>query len=67
MSVARPPCRWLGIAELIGRPEIIKEILCRTATDLGREQAFQGFGVVGARGLSESSESSPRWTSRSSS
>lgn len=34
--------------ELIGRPEMIKEILCRTATDLGRERAFQGHGLVDA-------------------
>jgi subtilisin family serine protease len=32
--------------ELIGRPERIKQILCATATDLGRERAFQGHGLV---------------------
>ena len=32
--------------ELIGKPERIKEILCTTATDLGRERAFQGVGLV---------------------
>jgi hypothetical protein len=32
--------------ELIGRPERIKRILCETATDLGRERAFQGHGLV---------------------
>ncbi|WP_433073008.1 S8 family serine peptidase [Dactylosporangium sp. CA-052675] len=32
--------------ELIGRPERIKEVLCATATDLRRERAFQGNGVV---------------------
>lgn len=32
--------------ELIGRPERIKEILCGTATDLGRERSFQGHGLV---------------------
>lgn len=32
--------------ELIGRPERIKEILCATATDLGRERTFQGHGIV---------------------
>ncbi len=32
--------------ELIGAPEKIKETLCRTATDLGRERHFQGHGMV---------------------
>lgn len=32
--------------ELLGRPERIKQILCSTATDLGREQSFQGHGLV---------------------
>ncbi len=32
--------------ELIGNPMRIKEILCRTATDLGRESHFQGAGMV---------------------
>lgn len=32
--------------ELIGRPERVKEILCSTATDLGRERSFQGHGLV---------------------
>jgi subtilisin family serine protease len=32
--------------ELIGRPRRIKEILCKTATDLGREGDFQGAGMV---------------------
>lgn len=32
--------------ELIGQPGRIKEILCRTATDLGRERRFQGAGMV---------------------
>lgn len=32
--------------ELIGRPERIKQILCSTATDLGRERDFQGHGLV---------------------
>ena len=32
--------------ELIGRPRKIKEILCKTATDLGREKYFQGCGMV---------------------
>ncbi|WP_336246692.1 S8 family serine peptidase [Streptomyces cupreus] len=32
--------------ELIGRPERIKQILCGTATDLGRERHFQGSGLV---------------------
>jgi serine protease AprX len=34
--------------ELIGRPTRIKEILCKTATDLGRERYFQGAGMVDA-------------------
>ena len=33
-------------AELIGRPQRIKEILCDTATDLGRERYFQGAGML---------------------
>ncbi|MCW5738093.1 MAG: S8 family serine peptidase [Enhydrobacter sp.] len=32
--------------ELIRNPRRIKEILCRTATDLGRESHFQGAGMV---------------------
>jgi hypothetical protein len=32
--------------ELLGRPERVKEILCGTATDLGRERGFQGNGLV---------------------
>lgn len=32
--------------ELIGRPGRIKEILCRSATDLGRERSFQGAGML---------------------
>lgn len=32
--------------ELIGRPTQIKEILMKTATDLNREQSFQGAGIV---------------------
>jgi subtilisin family serine protease len=32
--------------ELIGDPRRIKDILCRTATDLGREAHFQGAGMV---------------------
>lgn len=33
-------------AELIGKPRMIKDILCRSATDLGREKSFQGAGIV---------------------
>jgi hypothetical protein len=32
--------------ELIGRPARIKEILCHSATDLGREKSFQGAGML---------------------
>jgi hypothetical protein len=32
--------------ELVGRPVRIKEILCKTATDLGREKYFQGAGML---------------------
>lgn len=32
--------------ELIGRPARVKEILCATATDLGRERYFQGRGML---------------------
>ena len=35
-----------ALSRVIGRPERIKEILCGTATDLGRERAFQGNGLV---------------------
>jgi serine protease AprX len=32
--------------ELVGKPARIKQILCETATDLGRERYFQGSGMV---------------------
>jgi subtilisin family serine protease len=32
--------------ELIGKPGRVKEILCRSATDLGRERSFQGAGML---------------------
>ena len=32
--------------ELIGQPARVKEVLCRTATDLGRERSFQGAGML---------------------
>jgi serine protease AprX len=34
--------------ELIGKPDRVKEILCKTASDLGRERYFQGWGMVDA-------------------
>jgi subtilisin family serine protease len=33
-------------AEMIGQPDRVKEILCSTATDLGREHYFQGAGML---------------------
>lgn len=32
--------------ELIGQPRRIKQILCTSATDLGRERSFQGHGML---------------------
>jgi subtilisin family serine protease len=32
--------------EHAGQPNRIKEILCRSATDLGRERYFQGAGML---------------------
>ena len=32
--------------ELIGNPVRVKEVLCNTATDLGRERYFQGHGML---------------------
>lgn len=32
--------------ELVGRPKRVKQILCNTATDLGREKYFQGSGML---------------------
>jgi hypothetical protein len=33
-------------SELIGQPRRIKDILCDSATDLGRERSFQGHGML---------------------
>ena len=33
-------------SELVGQPRRIKEILCQTATNLGRENSFQGHGML---------------------
>jgi subtilisin family serine protease len=32
--------------ELIGNPARVKQVLCQTATDLGREKYFQGHGML---------------------
>jgi subtilisin family serine protease len=32
--------------ELIGDPQLVKKVLCDSATDLGREPRFQGHGIV---------------------
>jgi hypothetical protein len=33
-------------SELIGQPRRIKQILCESSTDLGREKSFQGHGML---------------------
>ena len=33
-------------SELVGQPRRIKQILCESATDLGREKTFQGHGML---------------------
>jgi serine protease AprX len=33
-------------SELIGQPRRIKQTLCESATDLGRERTFQGQGML---------------------
>lgn len=32
--------------EFVGQPQRVKEVLCKTATDLGRERYFQGHGML---------------------
>jgi serine protease AprX len=32
--------------ELVGQPERVKQIICESCTDLGRERSFQGAGMV---------------------
>jgi hypothetical protein len=32
--------------ELVGDPARVKQILCSSATDLGRERYFQGAGML---------------------
>ena len=33
-------------SELFSNPRRIKQILCASATDLGREKYFQGYGLL---------------------
>ncbi len=33
-------------SEMVGQPRRIKEVICRSATDLGREKTFQGHGML---------------------
>jgi hypothetical protein len=33
-------------AEMIGQPRRVKRVLCESATDLGRERSFQGYGML---------------------
>ena len=33
-------------SELIGQPKRVKQVLCDTATNLGRERSFQGYGML---------------------
>ena len=35
-------------AELMGHPQRVKEILCGSASDLGRGRDFQGHGLIDA-------------------
>ena len=45
-AMAQDLQRYLDGKPVLGRPQRIKQILCDTATDLGRERYFQGAGML---------------------